>query len=85
MHFRLQDYFLFYICCFEEIINELLLKNLENPLINVTVEYSEAEETANMIMCFNGPVLDESSIKNELSYTMLERIIRKFNYDQTDT
>jgi polar amino acid transport system ATP-binding protein len=70
--------------CFEEIIQEILMKNLENPLINVVVEYSEAEEKANMIMRFNGPELDESSIQNELSYAMLARIVRKFNYDQTN-
>lgn len=60
------------------------MKNLENPLVNVVVEYSEAEEKANIIMRFNGPQLDESNIQNELSFAMLARIIRKFNYDRTD-
>jgi polar amino acid transport system ATP-binding protein len=70
--------------CFEEIIQEILMKNLEDPLINVLVEYSEAEEKVNMIMRFNGAELDESSIQNDLSFAMLASIVRKVDYDRTD-
>ena len=71
--------------CFEEVVQEILLKNIEDPLINAVVEYSEAEEKVTMIMRFNGPELDEFSINSELSFAMLKRIVRKFNYDRIDS
>lgn len=69
---------------FEEITQEVLMKSLENPRIQVIVEYSEAEEKASMMFHFNGSELDLSSISNELSVTVLKGIIRNFRYDRTD-
>lgn len=60
------------------------MKNLEDPLIDVVVEYAGAEEKANMIMRFNGAELKESDIQNELSLSMLMSFARNFNYDRSD-
>ena len=70
--------------CFEEIIQEILMKNLEEPQVETVVEYSQAEEKVYMTMRFNGPELDDSSIVNELSFAMLKRIAHEFRYDRTD-
>lgn len=70
--------------CFEEIIQQILMKNLKNPLIDVIVEYSDAEDKVYMIMRFNGPKPDESNINNELSYAMLKSIISEFTYECTE-
>ncbi len=69
---------------FEEITQEVLMKLLENPRIQVIVEYSEAEESASMMFRFNGSELDISGISNELPVTVLKGIIRNFRYDRTD-
>ena len=57
---------------FEEMIQQLLIPVLEQPDIRAAIEYSEADECAEMSIRYRGPSLDITRKGDELSLHVLE-------------
>ena len=69
---------------FEELVQQILLPVLEWTALHVTVEYSEEEKTATVIIAYGGPRYDPAEGKNDLAYTVLKRSISELTYQYTE-
>ncbi len=56
---------------FEELVQQLLVPALENPDIHISVEYSEADESTEMIIGYRGPAFDVTRRGDELALKVL--------------
>ena len=70
---------------FEEVVQQLLMPRLEDPRLDVIVEYSEAEEKALMTVLSNGPQFDIERVKDDLSAVVLKGIISNFSYERKES
>ena len=68
----------------EETIQQQLLPVLENPRIRAVAEYSEAAESADVTVCWNGPELDISRSNGDLSLVVLKGMIGGMHYTRTE-
>ena len=60
---------------FEELVQQILLPVLPEPVIQVTAEYSEAEGRVGLTVRYNGAPFDPAETENSLSWTLLSRTI----------
>ncbi len=65
---------------FEELVQQILLPVLEWTALHVTMEYSEKEKTATVIIAYGGRRFDPTEGKNDLAYTFLKRSINELTY-----
>ena len=65
---------------FEELIQQLLLPAVPAPQAQVTVEYSQEQEQAEMIVRYNGPRQDLTRQGNELSLRVLKGAVSDVQY-----
>ena len=69
---------------FEEMIQQLLIPVLEQPDIRAAIEYSEADECAEMSIRYRGPSLDITRKGDELSLHVLGSTApeKSYTFDQ---
>ena len=60
---------------FEELVNQILLPELEDPEIRFTVKYSEEKERAEIVAAFKGKPIDPDAVNNKLSMTLLKGMV----------
>ena len=59
----------------EELVKEILLPELDEPKVNVVVEYNERDNKTEITVRYNGPEFDPCSSDHELSLAVLKRSI----------
>ena len=69
---------------FEELVQQILLPVLEWTVLHVTMEYSEEEKTATMIIAYGGRRFDPAEGQNDLAYMFLKRSINELTYQYTE-
>jgi polar amino acid transport system ATP-binding protein len=65
---------------FEELVQNILLPELPEPEILITVEYSQEKDLTEMTALYNGRHFDPADSNNELSYTLLKNIAQEIIY-----
>lgn len=65
---------------FEELTQQMLFPVLSRTPIQVTVEYSEAEEKAIVNACYGGGRFDPAEGENSLSYKVLKGSVEELSY-----
>ncbi|MCR5748150.1 MAG: amino acid ABC transporter ATP-binding protein [Lachnospiraceae bacterium] len=70
---------------FEEMIQQLLMPILEDPVIDVAVEYSDIEEKAVMTFRYNGPAVDITKSGDKLSLSLLKGIASSIEYSLSES
>ncbi|MCR4909551.1 MAG: amino acid ABC transporter ATP-binding protein [Lachnospiraceae bacterium] len=68
----------------EEMVIQLMLPVLEDPDINVTIEYSAVKENSKVTVKSNGHAFDGLRIENDLAVSVLKGIISDFHYERLD-
>lgn len=69
---------------FEELVQQMLLPVLDWISLHVTMEYSEEEKTATVIIAYGGRRYDPAEGINGLSYTVLKRSVHELTYQYTE-
>ena len=64
----------------EELVKEILLPVLDEPKINVAVEYNEGEDKTEVTVRYNGPQFDPRSSDNELSLAVLKNAVSSMTH-----
>ena len=70
---------------FEELVHNLLLPALPDPEIRITVEYSEAGETASLTACYGTQCFNPLTQEDSLPLSVLRGISKDISYDETDS
>lgn len=65
---------------FEELVEQILIPVLPQPHIQMTVEYSEAEQKVTMTVLYNGEPFDPATTQNDLSYTLLKNATTELHH-----
>ena len=65
---------------FEELTQQMLFLVLKHTPVLITVEYSEAESQAIVIVCYGGERFEPSKIKDNLSYSVLKGAAEELSY-----
>ena len=65
---------------FEELVREIILNRLENPKINVVIEYSRKTDVIKMTVKYNGDYFDPKDTDNDLSYHVLSSATSEIKY-----
>lgn len=65
---------------FEEMIQNLLLPQLRDPRILVTIEYSDTDDTMTMMIRYNGPYYDLRSAEDHLALAVLSSSVSELRY-----
>lgn len=66
---------------FEEVCGQMLMKRLTDPRILFTVEYSEREEQAEIIIRFSGGFDPLAAGEDELSENLVKNLCREIRYE----
>ncbi len=66
---------------FEELIQQLILPSIPNPIILLVIEYSEKKENSVIRISYNGSYLDVSKKGDSLSLAVLESAIENMSYE----
>lgn len=66
----------------EELVQQILLPELEKPMIRILIEYSEKEGTTKVIVRYNGKPFGPEESKNRLSYKLLENAVSEMRYER---
>ena len=69
---------------FEELVQQILAKKLEDPKIHTVREYSEADEQIRMAVHYNGEAWDATKKGNEISLDLLKNATREMTWQWTD-
>ena len=64
----------------EELVQQILLPCLNNPLIRITTEYSMLDRKCSIIANYNGDAFDIRETKNQLSLSLLMNAVSDFSY-----
>ena len=62
---------------FEELVQQLLITELGKQQIRFLAEYSEADESAAIVVDYNGEIFDPKTAKNELAMTLIRNLSKK--------
>lgn len=66
----------------EEMCMQILLPHLKDPVeLQITIEYSEAKEEADVVIWYNGDAFDPQQTDNELSLLMAKNVTADMSYD----
>ncbi len=68
----------------EELVREILLPELDEPKINVAVEYNEAENKTEVTVKYNGPEFDPRGSSNDLALAVLKRSVKNMSHSSID-
>ncbi len=69
---------------FEELVHHILVKKLEDPKIQIVIEYSESDEQIRMKVYYNGEAWDATTEGEEMSLSILKNAARKMTWQWTD-
>ena len=69
---------------FEELVQQQLMSVLEQPRIEVVVEYAQVEERATLTARYNGPHRDVTQEGDELSLALLKGMVTQMQYSERD-
>ena len=69
---------------FEELVQQMLMRALEQPVIHVSVEYNPVSEKASLTVRYNGPPMDVTQSADELSLAVLKGLVSDLRYSVTD-
>lgn len=64
----------------EELVQQILIPSIDNPQIDVCVEYSSQEMKADMSVRYNGRHFNPADSDNELSYKILKSMTSQLRY-----
>lgn len=65
---------------FEELVQQILIPLLEQPDVQVVIEYSEAEESAVLTVRYNGTAFDVTARGEKLSLKVLQSAVSDMDY-----
>ena len=65
---------------FEELVQQMLLKVLQETPLHVSIEYSAERERTTVIVTYGGPRFDPAEGENELSYAVLKNSVEELSY-----
>ena len=65
---------------FEELVQQMLLKVLDETPVRITVEYSAEKERTTVTASYGGPRFDPAEGENELSYAVLKNSVEELSY-----
>ena len=65
---------------FEELCHEILLPEIEQKLINFTVEYDAESQVATAIITYPGKVYDPRTSDNEISLSIIDNLAESITY-----
>ena len=69
---------------FEELILQHLFPAVSNPKAQVTIEYSQESEQAEMTVRYSGPQQDLTEQGNEISRSVLNSVVSEIRYEAGD-
>ena len=69
---------------FEELIQQIILPELEEPKIYAAVEYSEENEELDLVVRWNGKQMNPADSENVLSYSLLKGAVSGIEYRPAD-
>jgi polar amino acid transport system ATP-binding protein len=69
---------------FEEFVQQQLMSVLEQPRIEVVVEYAQAEERSTLTVRYNGAHRDVTQEGDELSMALLKGMVTQMQYSERD-
>ena len=67
---------------FEELVRTIILNKLENPKINVVIEYSKKTDVIKMTVKYNGEYFNPKDTDDDLSYHVLQSACSEINYSE---
>ncbi len=67
---------------FDELVREIILSSLDEPRINVIIEYSRKTDTLKMSVKYNGDQFNPKDTKNGLAYYVLESTSSDITYTE---
>ncbi|MBO6119975.1 MAG: amino acid ABC transporter ATP-binding protein [Lachnospiraceae bacterium] len=67
---------------FEELVREIILDRLDEPKINVVIEYSKKTDVLKMTVKYNGDYFDPKDTDNDLSYHVLSSATSEIKYSE---
>lgn len=67
---------------FEELVREIIMDKLDNPLVNVVLEYSNQTEKLKMTVKYNGDYFNPKDSDNGLSYHVLKSAMDGIEYSE---
>ena len=67
---------------FDELVREIVLHRLEEPKINVVIEYSKKTDIIKMTVKYNGDHFDPKDTDNDLSYHVLQSATSEIAYSE---
>ena len=65
---------------FEELVQQMLLKVLQETPLHVSIEYSADRERTTVTVSYGGPRFDPAEGENELSYAVLKNSVEELSY-----
>ncbi|MCR5370835.1 MAG: amino acid ABC transporter ATP-binding protein [Clostridium sp.] len=65
---------------FEELVQQMLLKVLQEIPLHVSIEYSAERERTTVTVSYGGPRFDPAEGENELSYAVLKNSVEELSY-----
>ncbi len=65
---------------FEELVQQILMSELKEPVIRFTAEYSETDNKTDVTVLYNGAPFDPADTKNHLSYRVLKSVASELVY-----
>ncbi|MBR3365152.1 MAG: hypothetical protein IKG53_09805, partial [Solobacterium sp.] len=65
---------------FEELVQQMLLKVLQETPLHVSIEYSAERERTTVTVSYGGPRFDPAEGENELSYAVLKNSVEELSY-----
>lgn len=67
---------------FEELVREIIMDKLDNPLVNVVLEYSNQTEKLKMTVKYNGDYFNPKDSDNGLAYHVLKSAMDGIEYSE---
>ena len=67
---------------FEELVREIIMDKLDNPLVNIVLEYSNQTEKLKMTVKYNGDYFNPKDSDNDLSYHVLKSAMDGIEYSE---
>ena len=68
----------------EELVQQILLPEMEEPRIHITVEYSDEDSQSRLTVTYGGEAFDFRNTDNELSLSVLKKMTEEITYDHTE-
>lgn len=68
----------------EEVVQQILLPQMKNPHICITVEYSMENKSADITISYGGEAFDIRTAENELSLALIRNSAKEIHWELTE-